>query len=232
MGECKARRRSVAAQSARLHGSTCFPRTSLKASGKGNCHCRACRLLFMLGARQRPGAKRVTGERRPRAQALAGSRQGERVRSPRRHGAMVWGARRKIATARTVCLLAGRRLGKGSGCPAGQAAKRFEDRLLLLSKASAPLRRRANSSLGKNTKSTKIAKQSRDSILKVEETPLKEIGVCGAVAGRPRVYAFFTCFFICVPNTIRPVIAKESSVDACSSSGSPMPASAGSTTAR
>ncbi|CAG9257238.1 hypothetical protein PUN4_280158 [Paraburkholderia unamae] len=56
------------------------------------------------------------------------------------------GCTKDTATARTVCLLAGRRLGKGSECPAGQAAKRFEVRLLLLSKASAPLRRRANSS--------------------------------------------------------------------------------------
>ena len=187
---------------------------------------------FMLGVRQRPGAKRGRGERRLRAQALARLCQRERVRSPRRHGALVWGARRKTAMARTVCLLAGRRLGKGSGCPAGQAAKLFEDRLLLVSKASAPLRRRANSSLGKNAKSIEIAKQSRDSILKVGETRLKGTGPSGAVTGKPRFNAFFTCVFICAPNTIRPVTAKESSVDACSSSGSPMPASAGSTTAR
>lgn len=43
--------------------------------------------------------------------------------------------------------------------------------------------------------------------------------------------AFFTCDFISVPNTIRPSHQKESLVDTCSSSGSPMPVYAGAVSA-
>jgi hypothetical protein len=42
---------------------------------------------------------------------------------------------------------------------------------------------------------------------------------------------FFTCSFISVPNTIRPSQQKESLVDTCSSSGSPMPVYAGAVSA-
>ncbi|PMS27450.1 hypothetical protein C0Z16_24635 [Paraburkholderia rhynchosiae] len=46
----------------------------------------------------------------------------------------------KATAVRTVCLLAGRRLGKNpGGRRAGQAEKLFEGRLLQLSKAYAPL---------------------------------------------------------------------------------------------
>ena len=41
----------------------------------------------------------------------------------------------------------------------------------------------------------------------------------------------FTCDFISVPNTIRPSQQKESPVDTCSSSGSPMPVYAGAVSA-
>jgi hypothetical protein len=95
---------------------------------------------------------------------------------------------------------------------------------------SPKLRRRANSSRGKKAKSTGIAKQSQHNFLKGRVTRLKE--ALQGVVGRLHIYAFFTCFFLHKANTIRPVIAKESSVDACSSSGSPMPASAGKPFAR
>ncbi|WP_156992106.1 hypothetical protein [Paraburkholderia oxyphila] len=53
--------------------------------------------------------------------------------------AMREGGTAEFTAARTVCLLAGRRLRKKqSGRRAGQAEKLFEDRLLQLSKAYAP----------------------------------------------------------------------------------------------
>lgn len=164
-GEWRARRRSAAVRLARLRGPTCFPRASLKASGKGNCHCRAWGLLFVPGVRPHPalaGCGRTSSASASTRKVLP-ERARAKPASAWRYGS---GCTKDTATARTVCLLAGRRLGKGSVCPAGQAARTFEDRLQLLSKASAPLRRRANSSRGKIGKSTRIAKQSRDSLLK------------------------------------------------------------------
>ena len=132
--------------------STRFPHAKVKVSGIwDNCHCPAWRLLIDVCARaccmfatrafihaslhaieNRQGANGRSRELTLATRVHADARNRcDRMALVKVHGESYYGAHR-LPAGRTA---AGKR---GRGRPAGQAAKLFEDRLLQVSKASAP----------------------------------------------------------------------------------------------
>ena len=124
-----------------------------QGSGSGIVNSSVARVRFMYDGRVQPHAGSGTvlraRERRERAASRANcstrrvgvdecAQQRTRQRR-RRNRSDARGDTTEATAARTVCLLAGRRLRKNPGGRlAGQAKKRFEGRLLQLSKAYAP----------------------------------------------------------------------------------------------
>ena len=125
--ESQRTRRSRASRARRIR-STCFFRQAIEVSGvRDNCHCPAFRLLVFAGNRRVcPRACRYGAQARTDAAASGRSR---RNANGRADALPEWRKSRctgRVATARTVCLLAGRRRkeGRGTSCRSGSQTVR------------------------------------------------------------------------------------------------------------
>jgi hypothetical protein len=149
-----------------------------------------------------PAGSRGQRERRPRAQTrLARSRHRERVQRPRRHGARIQGARKRNCYG-AHRLPAGRTAAQGRGAgvlPVRQPNYSKIDNCYC-PRHQPQIEKTANSSRGKNAKSTHVAKQSKHSFLKGGVTRLKEGMACEGLSGcrarRCRHTAFLCLFYL------------------------------------